>query len=58
MLDRSQFTVFLSKRLVGSYVGNRQDATEALDIASSGKVKTIYKVSSASSQASNSDISP
>jgi len=37
------FTVFLSKRLVGSYVGNRQDATEALDIAASGKVKTHYK---------------
>jgi len=37
------FTVFLSKRLVGSYVGNRQDATEALEIAASGKVKTHYK---------------
>ncbi|KAL7007935.1 alcohol dehydrogenase [Cystobasidiomycetes sp. EMM_F5] len=37
------FTVFLSKRLVGSYVGNRQDAHEALAIAASGKVKTIYK---------------
>ena len=35
--------VFLSKRLVGSYVGNRQDATEALEIAASGKVKTHYK---------------
>ena len=33
----------MSKRLVGSYVGNRQDATEALDIAASGKVKTHYK---------------
>lgn len=38
------FTVFLSKRLVGSYVGNRHDAAEALDIAAAGKVKTLYKV--------------
>lgn len=38
------FTVFLSKRLVGSYVGNRHDAAEALDIAAAGKVKTLYKI--------------
>lgn len=38
------FTVFLSKRLVGSYVGNRQDAHEALAIAAAGKVKCIYKI--------------
>lgn len=38
------WTVFLSKRLVGSYVGNRQDAIEALEIAASGKVKTMYRV--------------
>jgi len=38
------FTVFHSKRLVGSYVGNRQDAIEALDIAAHGNVKTIYEI--------------
>lgn len=38
------WTVFLSKTLRGSYVGNRQDAAEALDIAAAGKVKTIYKI--------------
>jgi propanol-preferring alcohol dehydrogenase len=38
------FTVFHSKRLVGSYVGNRQDAIEALEIAASGKVKTLYQI--------------
>jgi len=38
------FTVFESKRLVGSYVGNRQDAAEALDIAARGQVKTVYRV--------------
>ncbi|KAG8854179.1 alcohol dehydrogenase [Tulasnella sp. 330] len=38
------FTVFHSKRLVGSYVGNRQDAVEALDIAAHGNVKTIYEI--------------
>ncbi|KAJ9477925.1 Alcohol dehydrogenase 3, mitochondrial [Pseudozyma hubeiensis] len=37
------FTVFRSVRVVGSYVGNRQDAQEALDIAATGKVKTTYK---------------
>ncbi|KAG8928042.1 alcohol dehydrogenase [Tulasnella sp. 418] len=38
------YTVFYSKRIVGSYVGNRQDAEEALDLAARGKVKTLYKV--------------
>jgi len=38
------FTVFHSKRLVGSYVGNRQDAVEALDIAARGNVKTTYQI--------------
>jgi len=38
------FTVFLSKRLVGSYVGNRQDASESLAIAATGRVKTHYKI--------------
>lgn len=37
------FTVFRSLRIVGSYVGNRQDCIEALDIAARGKVKTEYK---------------
>ncbi|KIJ37010.1 hypothetical protein M422DRAFT_232219 [Sphaerobolus stellatus SS14] len=35
------FTVFKSIKIVGSYVGNRQDAVEALQIASLGKVKTF-----------------
>jgi propanol-preferring alcohol dehydrogenase len=38
------WTVFQSKRVVGSYVGNRQDAIEALEIAATGKVKTLYKI--------------
>ncbi|GAA5965304.1 hypothetical protein JCM8115_002248 [Rhodotorula mucilaginosa] len=33
------WTVFKSLRIVGSYVGNRQDAIEALDFAARGKVK-------------------
>ncbi|BGO97768.1 Alcohol dehydrogenase [Rhodotorula toruloides] len=33
------WTVFKSLRVVGSYVGNRQDAIEALDFAARGKVK-------------------
>lgn len=37
------FTVFRSVRIVGSYVGNRQDAQEALDIAAAGKVRTHFK---------------
>ncbi|SPO22191.1 probable ADH1 - alcohol dehydrogenase I [Ustilago trichophora] len=37
------FTVFRSVRIVGSYVGNRQDAQEALEIAAAGKVKTHFK---------------
>lgn len=37
------FTVFRSVRIVGSYVGNRQDAVEALDIAARGKVRTQFK---------------
>lgn len=32
------FTVFKSINIIGSYVGNRQDAVEALDIASRGRV--------------------
>jgi len=38
------WTVFQSKRLIGSYVGNRQDADEALRIAATGRVKTLYKM--------------
>lgn len=37
------FTVFQQKALLGSYVGNRQDAVEACQIAADGHVKTIYK---------------
>ncbi|KAI5474696.1 alcohol dehydrogenase [Pseudohyphozyma bogoriensis] len=33
------WTVFKALRIVGSYVGNRQDAIEALDFAARGKVK-------------------
>lgn len=36
------WTVFKSIRIVGSYVGNRQDAVEALAIAARGKVKVHY----------------
>jgi len=36
------FTVYKSISILGSYVGNRQDAIEALDIAARGKVKCHY----------------
>lgn len=36
------FTVFKSITIHGSYVGNRQDAFEALAIAASGAVKCRY----------------
>lgn len=36
------WTVFKSIRIVGSYVGNRQDAIEALEIAAAGKVKVHF----------------
>ncbi|KAL0578081.1 alcohol dehydrogenase [Marasmius crinis-equi] len=38
------FTVFRSQKILGSYVGNRQDAAEALDIAARGQVKVHHKV--------------
>ncbi|KAJ8502248.1 hypothetical protein ONZ51_g71 [Trametes cubensis] len=38
------FTVTKSITIVGSYVGNRQDAREALDIAARGKVKCYYQL--------------
>lgn len=38
----------MSKRVIGSYVGNRQDAHEALALAAQGKVKTLYKTLPAS----------
>ncbi|KAL0058043.1 alcohol dehydrogenase [Marasmius tenuissimus] len=38
------FTVFHSHKILGSYVGNRQDAVEALDIAARGHVKVHSKV--------------
>lgn len=43
-LDANTFwTVFKSIRIQGSYVGNRQDAIEALDIAVAGKVKVVFE---------------
>ncbi|KAF7794778.1 hypothetical protein EIP86_005916 [Pleurotus ostreatoroseus] len=42
-LDADIFwTVTKSINILGSYVGNRQDAYEALDIAASGKVRCFY----------------
>lgn len=38
------FTVLQAKSLVGSYVGNRLDAIEALRIAANGHVKCTIKV--------------
>ncbi|KAI0052104.1 GroES-like protein [Auriscalpium vulgare] len=38
------FTVFKSISILGSYVGNRQDAREAVDIAARGQVKCYYSV--------------
>jgi len=37
------FHVAFEKKLIGSYVGNRQDATEALELAAAGKVKCIFE---------------
>ncbi|CAD6587923.1 MAG: Alcohol dehydrogenase [Cyphobasidiales sp. Tagirdzhanova-0007] len=42
------FAVILQKKVVGSYVGNRQDATEASTLAAAGKVKCLYKTLPAS----------
>ncbi|EIM88931.1 mannitol-1-phosphate dehydrogenase [Stereum hirsutum FP-91666 SS1] len=36
------FTVFKSINILGSYVGNRQDAYEALAVASAGKVRVAF----------------
>lgn len=38
------FTVFKGITIHGSYVGNRQDAVEAIDIAASGAVKCHYQL--------------
>lgn len=38
------WTVFKSIKIVGSYVGTRQDAIESLEIASNGKVKVIFEL--------------
>ncbi|KIP06462.1 hypothetical protein PHLGIDRAFT_128263 [Phlebiopsis gigantea 11061_1 CR5-6] len=38
------FTVTKSISILGSYVGNRQDAREALDIAARGKVKCTFQL--------------
>ncbi|KAI0642618.1 GroES-like protein [Trametes meyenii] len=40
------FTVVKSINIIGSYVGNRQDAREALEIAARGKVKCFYQLKS------------
>ncbi|KZV65771.1 GroES-like protein [Peniophora sp. CONT] len=37
------FTVLKSINIVGSYVGNRQDAIEAMEIAATGAVKCIFQ---------------
>ncbi|PSR77780.1 hypothetical protein PHLCEN_2v7703 [Hermanssonia centrifuga] len=42
------FTVTKSISILGSYVGNRQDAREALDIAARGKVKCYFSTKSLS----------
>lgn len=49
MVDKSMdltsfWTVYKSIRIQGSYVGNRQDAVEALDIAAAGKVKVRFEL--------------
>jgi len=38
------FTVFKSITIHGSYVGNRQDAIECIDIAASGAIKVHYQL--------------
>lgn len=38
------FTVFKSITIHGSYVGNRQDAIECVNIAASGAVKVHYEL--------------
>ncbi|KIY47364.1 GroES-like protein [Fistulina hepatica ATCC 64428] len=38
------FTVFKAISILGSYVGNRQDAVEAIDIAAQGKVECRYQL--------------
>ncbi|KAG6897029.1 hypothetical protein C0992_004557 [Termitomyces sp. T32_za158] len=38
------FTVFKSIKILGSYVGNRQDAIEAVEIAARGAVKCHYQL--------------
>lgn len=40
------FTVFKSITIHGSYVGNRQDAIECVNIAASGAVKVHYELKS------------
>ncbi|KAI0346664.1 GroES-like protein [Trametopsis cervina] len=38
------YTVTKSINIIGSYVGNRQDAREAIEIAARGKVKCFYQL--------------
>jgi propanol-preferring alcohol dehydrogenase len=40
----SFWAVYKSIRIQGSYVGNRQDAIEALDIAADGRVKVHFEL--------------
>ncbi|ELU40301.1 hypothetical protein AG1IA_05690 [Rhizoctonia solani AG-1 IA] len=44
LVPRSSWTVVRSITVKGSYVGNREDARQALDIAARGRVKTTYRV--------------
>lgn len=37
------WTVLKSIKIIGSYVGNRQDAVEAIELASQGKIKCFYE---------------
>ncbi|KAG3126600.1 hypothetical protein PC128_g27204, partial [Phytophthora cactorum] len=37
-------SVLNAHRIIGSYVGNRQDSIEALKLAAAGDVSTTYKV--------------
>lgn len=37
------FYLLQSLKIIGSYVGNREDAVEAIRIAAAGKVKVFYK---------------
>ncbi len=42
ILTSGTIQVVCEKKLIGSYVGNRQDSVEALDFAASGRVGCRY----------------